>query len=219
MTDADPNNSDCFWFPDLAKCQDDGNNGGEEGPVVVDPTDPDNKGEIDGENMTPAVVTGASVPILGQIAYLTVSALLMSGNLLKAIRWRKDTTGGASYYIWWTSNESELGSTNYWSLANMIQAYGGLAVWGVLFITQLISTFGIMGEINMMAWELGGFAYTLTEAIFSILMFLAMMKASSVNGGSSSSATAAGTILLELQKEWLFHTAAMTFATMIAFSQ
>merc|ERR1712037_903904 len=43
--------------------------------------------------------------------------------------------------------------TNYWELADMIKLFGGLGIFGVLMVTQLLATLGIMSGLNMMLWH------------------------------------------------------------------
>lgn len=56
----------------------------------------------------------------------------------------------------------------------MIENYGGLAVYGIGFITQLLATFGIMVYINLMVWGMVlPIGMLLIELTIAVLGFLA----------------------------------------------
>ena len=83
-------------------------------------------------------------PMQGQMTF-TVVALLQAGVIaLKLFKYRPIsttyTTGAAIFSI------------NYWQIANMIDGYGGLFFWGVASITQLLSVFGVMADVNLLVW-------------------------------------------------------------------
>lgn len=56
----------------------------------------------------------------------------------------------------------------------MIEHYGGLGLWGIAFLTQLLATFGIMVGINLLVWgmilPLGGL---IVELCVGVLGFMA----------------------------------------------
>ena len=81
------------------------------------------------------------VPIMGQVAYLTVASLALSGHYLEQFRWRKNTASGTSYYADWDTYKTDLGSTNYWKLGDSVKNYGGMTIWGVALLTQIASFF------------------------------------------------------------------------------
>ena len=85
---------DCFWYPELAICQEDDtpdNNGGDsstdqEGGKVID---------------SGAMVELPLNPTLGQTVYLLVSLGQTTAAFLTYLRWRKDTAAGDSFYKVW----------------------------------------------------------------------------------------------------------------------
>lgn len=92
-------------------------------------------------------------PMTGQIAFLTVALISFVTPALVQFRWRAPISSASMYDDWTIS--TNLGSTNYWELSNMIYNYGMIAIWGVAVITQLMSIFGVMPEINMLVWSYG----------------------------------------------------------------
>ena len=87
-----------------------------------------------------------------------------------------------SFYKDWTDNSAttKLGSTNYWSLANMVNNYGRLAYWGILSIIQLLSLFGIAQGLNMMLWGLFlTWIFFVVEVTWGVLQLLGIMAATS----------------------------------------
>ena len=51
--------------------------------------------------------------------------------------------------------DSTLGTTNFNTLANQVLSYGGLGLWGIAFLTQLLALFGLFPEINYLVWYVG----------------------------------------------------------------
>ena len=92
-------------------------------------------------------------PMTGQIAFLTVALISFVVPALAQFRWRAPATGtNTSFYNDWTTS-TKLGSNNYWELSNMVYNYGMIAIWGVAVVTQLMSIFGVMPEINILVWS------------------------------------------------------------------
>ena len=56
----------------------------------------------------------------------------------------------------------------------MIEHYGGLAIYGIGFMTQLLATFGILVYINLMVWGMVlPIGLMLIEFTIMVLGFLA----------------------------------------------
>lgn len=104
----------------------------------------------------------------------------------------------------------------------MIADYSMLGIWGVAFIFEIIATFGILNEINVMVWAFGvGLGGLLISLTYNILMFIAITTAQGINGDSSKTAAqqaAAGSIMLLIQGDWLSSNAAAGFIGMCLFS-
>ena len=114
---------------------------------------------------------------MGQVAYLTVALLATSAHMLMMLRWRKDTKSGVSYYNTWKTYESVLG-TDYTKLADQIMGYGGLTIWGVTSITQIISFFALQ-DINLKIWMyLVTYGTLIVGVMYNVFMLLAINKAS-----------------------------------------
>lgn len=155
--------SDCFWFPNLEKCQETDN--GQEENVEVVPAGPVEQPKDD-------TSSAYLIPIMGQVAYLTVTLVALSGHFLQQFRYRKDTKAGVSYYKNWVTYKTDLG-TNYWELATMVKDYSFMGIWGIAFITQAASFFALH-EINVQVWMyVVGLGGTLVHVVYNILMFLA----------------------------------------------
>jgi len=78
-----------------------------------------------------------------------MTAMMSSGMyLLKYFRYRGDAM---EYY---TAGDQYFGTDamNYWKMANSVRLPAGGAIFGVLMLTQLLSMFGVAGDINIMAW-------------------------------------------------------------------
>ena len=104
--------------------------------------------------------------------------------MLMMLRWRKDTKSGDSYYKTWKTYESVLG-TDYTKLADQIMGYGGLTIWGITSITQIISFFALQ-DINIKIWTyLVTYGTLLVGVMYNVFMLLAINKAS----GQASDAT------------------------------
>ena len=51
--------------------------------------------------------------------------------------------------------------------------YGGLAIGGILALTQLLAIFGIAVPLNVTVWMLGGFGSMFLTVVVGVLQFLA----------------------------------------------
>ena len=156
------------------------------------------------------------MPIMGQIAYLTVALFATSGHYMKMFRWTKDTKAGVSYYNTWKTYESVLGSTDYHKLADTVLGYGGLAIWGVASLSTLVS-FVALHELNLQVWKYGvTYGTLLVGVIYNLLMLLAIQKTS----GKASNILAQqdadiGGLMLQINYNWLGTNAAYAFASAV----
>lgn len=124
------------------------------------------------DNMGATVTADYLMPILGQVAYLSVALLATTAHYFQAFRWRTNTKSGVSYYENWTKLAM---GTNYWEYANMINNYAGLGIWGIAFITQSLSFAGLLAEINVMTWTyLVGLIGTIIGVVYNVFYFLAL---------------------------------------------
>lgn len=210
---------DCFWFPDLAKCQDTGDQTPEENTETIN--DVDNEFVFEQE-LDPSNVI-ARMPILGNIAYISTALLAATAAGLRQFRWRADDDGFKNkYYAFWTFYEADLGSTNYWELGTLIADFGMLGIFGVAFVTEILATFGIAPELNVMVWAfgvgLGGLVIGLT---YNIMMFMAINTCYGINSDSSKATSAtypAGILMQQIQFDWLMSNAAAAMIGWVLFS-
>jgi len=80
--------------------------------------------------------------------FLMTAMMSSAMYLLKYFRYRSDAM---EYY---TAGDQYFGTDamNYWKMANTLRLPAGGAIFGILMLTQLLSLFGVAGEINIMAW-------------------------------------------------------------------
>merc|ERR1712154_443841 len=80
-----------------------------------------------------------------------------------------------------------MGSAITWEYMGMLHHYSHLAIMSVLTVTQILSMFGILGEINMMAWMYA----EMLEMVIGLVLKLGWMytydMAYSINSDSTES--------------------------------
>lgn len=81
-------------------------------------------------------------PLMSNLIYLTVA---MNGALWGWLAMTRYTV--EDYYVYGNFN-----GTNLHKLSSMAKSWFSTIVWTVLSITQILSMFGILGEINIMLW-------------------------------------------------------------------
>ena len=124
-------------------------------------------------------------PLTGQLTYLVVAGIACTKAGMDLFRYRSD----ADYY---DAGEDPY-SWNPWKLANLIEQYTDLSVWGVLFIFQLLSTFGVLSGLNVVIWmwagAIAGLIYMVTH-IFRFMAYDAVAKSDSDVSGAEAIASA-----------------------------
>ena len=199
--------SDCFWFPNLEKCQN------KEDPIEVVPEAPDAPTE-----RTEVMTTMDHInPLYGQIAFLTVALFNVAIPAMIQFRWRADPSATESWYALWTTSVAKSGlSTNYWELSNMVRNYGSIALWSVAFITQALSLAGLFADINVLVWTMGVMLFGLLLNItYSVLVLLGIMAAQKFNGTTTNDANeiiAAGNFVTGLANEFAMVVAGQAFS-------
>jgi len=117
-------------------------------------------------------------------------------------------------FVWHETNASTLsqaasgsGNTDYYNLLHMVGNYGGLGIWGIAALTQLLATFGIMVGINMMVWgmlvPMGGLLIELAYLVLGFLAYDQFFKQSEL---ATPNATA-GSYMAAMEREMAMHTA------------
>ena len=87
-------------------------------------------------------------------------------------------TGVVYHFLAETQYNSQTGSTQeLWKWASMIWSYSSFAFTSVAFLTQLLSMFGILNEINIMVWIQGGMAMGLLMLITDIMVMVKWAQA------------------------------------------
>ena len=102
-------------------------------------------------------------PFLAQTVYL-FTALVM-GGLHAATLFRYRTA--SDYY-----SNGDILSYNFWKLAALIFDWGGLSLWGIAFLSQLLSFIGgFFASLNLFVWYyiVGGLGAT--SAISVIVLY------------------------------------------------
>ena len=93
--------------------------------------------------------------MMGNLAFLGVAAGHVAGISLDLFRYGRSSTGVTDevYYDLFADYGAADDQTNWYQLSHYIEAYGGLALSGILTLTQLLSMFGVAVDINVMAWH------------------------------------------------------------------
>ena len=143
-------------------------------------------------------------PFLDNLRYFMVAAIGSAFYSLTIFRYRSSST----FY-----DEAKIGTgINWWQLSDWIRLYGGLGISGLLALTQLFATLGVLVGLNCYIWIIvGGFGGVTLFATISVMRFLgweAGYKASTDT--SSPSDQAKGVKLMSNIKFDTMYDAAMT---------
>ena len=94
--------------------------------------------------------------LLAQLAYLSIALVEVATAYLQTFKYRKQdwnsTTTSDSFY---KPYDTHVGGTNFWSLANLLNGYSKLALYGIAFLTQALTLLGIAPAINSQVWYYG----------------------------------------------------------------
>merc|ERR1712024_194850 len=85
---------------------------------------------------------------MANMHFLMTAMMGSAGYFLKYFRYRGDAMDFYTYGDQYFGTDA----SNYWKMANSVRLPAGGAIFTILFITQLLSVFGVMGDINIMAW-------------------------------------------------------------------
>lgn len=104
-------------------------------------------------------------PFMSNLTYFGVAAGGFTWSLLQAFRYRS----AATYY-----DGVKIGDdTNWWKLTDTVRFYGMMGISGVLMITQLLATLGIMVPLNAYLWMiLGGLGGMIVNLTISVMRFI-----------------------------------------------
>jgi len=84
---------------------------------------------------------------------------------------------------------------NYWKMSNSVRLPAGGAIFGVLMITQLLSMFGIAGEINIMAWMYLIPVWMISNMVAKVIAFVGYESAYSWYAENTTSNSSGGTLM------------------------
>ena len=104
-------------------------------------------------------------PFLDNLRYFMVAAIGSAFYSLTIFRYRSSST----FY-----DEAKIGTgINWWQLSDWIRLYGGLGISGLLALTQLFATLGVLVGLNCYIWIIvGGFGGVTLFATISVMRFL-----------------------------------------------
>lgn len=152
-------------------------------------------------------------PFMGQIAFTMLALGNATGIALDLFRYEKDTV--------YTYGD-ELRWFNSWKIYKMVEQYGGLTLWSVAAITQILSFAGIAVDINIMVWLYGVMMGGMwLSGLVGLLQFIAYDSAyalSQETGTDVASLKKKGTgvaLMPEIENDMLM-TSAMETATTLA---
>merc|ERR1712113_934901 len=138
-------------------------------------------------------------PMEANLAYLSVAGSAVAQIVLNRFVWHESNASTLSQAA------SGSGNTDYYDLLHMVGDYGGLGVWGIATLTQLLATMGIMVGINMMVWgmlvPLGGMLIELAYMVLGFLAYNQFFDQYEANNSTAYSYMAA------LERETAKHTA------------
>ena len=117
-----------------------------------------------------------------QLAFLGLAIGNTAEIAMNLFKYRSSST----YY----NNGDTAMDTNWWKLASQTVNYVSLGVWGLAALTQLLATFGVAADLNLLVWMyvvffLGMFAAAATGTFYSLAYDTAYTK---INDTSSSAA-------------------------------
>jgi len=104
-------------------------------------------------------------PFMSNLTYFGVSAGSFFWALLQAFRYRSHE----NYY-----DGVKIGDdTNWWKLTDMIRLYSTMGISGILMITQLLATLGIMVPLNAYLWMIiGGLGGMIVSVTVGVMRFI-----------------------------------------------
>ena len=130
----------CAFVPDDPSCQPEPAPSGGGGKDDPDMSGDDHHGEID--DYEDLMEMKGHNPMQGNLTYLHVALGSAIHAALELFVWHED-----DYY-----DNGDVLSTNTWKYLGQLHHYSHFGVMSILALTQLLSMFGILGEINIMAW-------------------------------------------------------------------
>ena len=152
---------DCFWsFEGCPEDQDNftGETGGAGGEKMMH----------DGGFGLTIVPDGMVHPVAGNLAFLSLSAVMTGYSYMKIFRWNYQIDNNEDPWKYW--DDLKLGDFNWMYWANLVGDYANLGLYGFGFLFQLIATFGAGTGFNRAYWIYGVIA---GKALVSIFIWIA----------------------------------------------
>lgn len=82
---------------------------------------------------------------VGNAVYTTVAALLSGLSFMYMFRYSSSST----YYNRFLADNT---TTDWFKIGDMIQGWGGVGLWTLAFISQLLASFGVLIDFNVIVW-------------------------------------------------------------------
>ena len=110
---------------------------------------------------------GHGNPMMANVHYAMTAIMTSTAYSLAYFRYRGDAMD------FYTAGDQYLGTDapNYWKMANTVRLPTSAGIFGVLALTQLLSMFGIAGEINLMAWRYGLMVWMASNMVATLIEF------------------------------------------------
>lgn len=113
-------------------------------------------------------------PWQGQITFTMIAAQALTWTAFNLFKYRKDEW--ATQFDAGVASWMEDQATNY-KWGSLIHGYFWLVFWGVAFLTQLMSDFGVGAELNTKVWMIGlGVGGMLVNLVANVLWYIDMNK-------------------------------------------
>jgi hypothetical protein len=139
-------------------------------------------------------------PMAANITLAVVSGLWAASGALEAFKWRKDYTA-TKFYAAGTYDTDKI---EWWKFSDLARNYGAMGIGGILMLTSVAASLGIMQGLNLMAWGgLGFLAAILQLGVFSLryLGYVSYHKDSRSN--TASLATGGAAMVTVLRNDWI----------------
>lgn len=163
-------------------------------------------------------------PFKGQIAFLFLSLGMAARAGMNAFRyhgWGSNQVADVTKNEWY-SQWKYVSDTEWFKLSRQIGDYGSLAIWGVAFLFQLLSTAGIASGINAMVWiYVVGMGELLLSVVVDVIRFLAYdgawtkVKVENATGDAKSDQKVANRIIGEVERDVALDMAGAAMSTIV----
>merc|ERR1712079_699473 len=103
----------------------------------------------------------------------------------------------------------------WWKLSDMGRNYGAMGIGGMLALTSLLASLGIMQGLNLMAWGFGGMLATLLQVGIFSMRYLGYVSYHKDSRSSTATLAAGGATMVEkLRMDWIRDELALIISVM-----